>query len=47
MEQPNYPYLLGRLEAAVAMFLAGAVDRDFLARVLSEVEAESAAVVAS
>lgn len=34
-------YHLGMLQQAVKMYLAGAVDREFLASVLAEVEAEA------
>ncbi len=41
-DDPNrYPFLLGKLQSAVTMFLAGTADRDFLADTLAEVEKAS------
>lgn len=37
----NHSYLLGKLQAAVEMYLAGVVDRDFLAKVYAETMTEA------
>lgn len=37
----RWPFLLGMLQSAVTMYLAGQVDRDFLARTLAETNAAS------
>ena len=42
----NHSFLLGKLQATVAMFLAGDVDQDHLARILAETQAEAEAAEA-